>query len=141
MQAELNRSIAEGGSEESVGTTKNKKGETGGPGGALSGDFFTALATAIGRSLQAQANEVEKLSLKLEASVKANIAEKEKGLVGRGESGLSETKTIEAKNRDDGIMMDQTLLSAESMKLNFLATGLQSALKAVGDSLSTMGRS
>jgi hypothetical protein len=36
MQAEINRSIAEGGSEESVGATKNKKG-------GLSGDFLLHL--------------------------------------------------------------------------------------------------
>jgi hypothetical protein len=139
MQAELNRSIAEGGSEESVGTTK--KGDKSGAACGLSGDFFTALARAIGSTLQAQANEVQELSGKLERTVNANIAAKEANLVGRGDAGLTETDAVKAKNADDGIMVQQTMLSAESMKLNFLATGLQTALKAVGDSLSTMGRS
>jgi hypothetical protein len=154
MQAELNRSIAESGSEESVGTTK--KGDKSGAACGLSGDFFTALARAIGSTLQAQADKVAILSGDLERSVNANIGAKEAGLVGCGDPGLTETDAVRAKGADDkimvqhlpevhkdaseGIMYQQTLLGAEAQKLGFLANGFQNALKSVGDALATMGR-
>jgi uncharacterized protein (DUF342 family) len=94
----------------------------------------------MGKTLQAQADEVKKLSDNLSLAVDENIKFKTKALANRGDEGLSKTNQTIAETKSDKIMQLQTELSAESMKLNFLATGFQTALKAVGDSLSTMGR-
>jgi hypothetical protein len=141
LRALINQMLSEGGGENTSGTGKNQKGNKEGTTAPLSGDFFTTLAKAIGETLKMQAEEVRARSAGLSSAVADNIKAKEQALAGQGSKGLSDTEAVKAKNRDDHIMTLQTDLSAESMKLNFLSTGLQSALKAVGDSLSTMGRS
>ncbi|ARU59450.1 hypothetical protein OLMES_5470 [Oleiphilus messinensis] len=86
-------------------------------------DFFIALARAMGSSLQEQASIVEGLSEKL--------ADKQKEH-GKGQNDQATSSQI---------MSLQTELAAESTRLNYMATGIQTALKNIGQALSTLGRS
>ena len=135
--------IAEGGSAEGSKKEKSKEAAKGGAGVAapeIAGDFFTAFATAIGTALQEQANSVEKISDTLTKTVTDHVKDVGDKLKATGSEGLDQKGVQEKDLADKGIMLQQTLLSAEGMKLNFLSTGLQSALKSVSDSLNTMGR-
>lgn len=115
LVAELRRIQAE--ANVSIGEGEDKKANN----GKGKKDFFIALAEALGRALQDQAIKVEGMTKKVGEMIDAKAASN-------------------SQEGSEGIMYQQTLLAAESQKLNFLATGFQSALKAVGDSLSTMGR-
>lgn len=86
-------------------------------------DFFIALARAMGSSLQEQASIVEGLSEKL--------ADKQKEH-GKGQNDQATSSQI---------MSLQTELAAESTRLNYMATGIQTALINIGQALSTLGRS
>lgn len=89
-------------------------GDTGSVGGDsdVSGadDFFIAMARALGKTMQDQANKVKELADKVSGS------------------------------KDEELTKNQTLLSAESQKMQFLSQTVQTALSAVGQSLSTLGR-
>lgn len=91
------------------------------------GDFFTAMAEALGLALQAQANKVEALSNDLADAVN------------KSDSISSDDRDAKSQ-ADNQIMLLQTQVSSESARLNFMATGIQTALSKIGDALTTLGR-
>ncbi|WP_416397499.1 hypothetical protein [Allohahella sp. A8] len=128
-------------------------------------DFFTALAHAIGETLQRQADTVKTLSDKM---MTTSAAEGNGGAAGstaptdgaagsptpadgtayptaqtaQATNSSTAGESVDPKNlqTSDDLMKVQTQLTAETMKMQFLSTGLQTALKSVSDSLNTMAR-
>ncbi|MAM87942.1 MAG: hypothetical protein CME36_11625 [unclassified Hahellaceae] len=136
--------VSDSGSAEGSKKAKDKAGAggSGGEGSAISGmDFFTSLAKAIGSTLQQQADIVKEKSTNLFDTVQKSVADQRAAIdAGKSGEGMSKEAAQRTSADSDNIMALQTDVSAESMKLNFLSTALQSALKSVSDSLNTMGR-
>lgn len=109
------KELSEGGDEEGG----KKSGSRGG-----APDFFIAMARALGQALQEQANKVEQLSNELSDAVNA----------------AQGTEGDDRADAQNAIMEVQTELMGESMRLNYMAQGIHTALAKTGEALSTMGR-
>ena len=115
-----------GGGNGAYGAGGGNGGGTGGTGTGLDvgGDWFTAIARALGKTLNQQAGNVRELSDQLSGAVGAA-----QGQQGDGRA--------DAQN---AIMELQTQLSAESQRMAYLSQGINTALTAIGNALSTLGR-
>ncbi len=103
-----------GGSEETCGAARSRGGD---------GDFFSAMATALGQALQEQANRVESLANELSDAVSAA-------------NGTEGDERADAQNE---IMLIQTQLSSEALRLNFMSSGIHTALTQIGQALANLG--
>ena len=99
-------------------------GSSSGAGEGGDGDFFIAMARALGKALQQQAEKVQELSNDLSDAVDAA-------------SGTEDNERADAQN---AIMELQTLLTAESQRLSYIANGIHTALVEIGRALGTLGR-
>lgn len=169
--------VSKGGSEESQSAREgranaavNRDSSVEGTEGTITADmdWFTALAHAMGKTLQTQGENIKTLSEQLSKMVeteKAAAAAEGNTILQRGgaisptipgqtdAAGAAATGSVNSQNaagqvhnpdaaaKSAGSIELQTKLSSETMKMQFLSTGLQGALKAVSDSLNTMGRS
>lgn len=105
-------------------------------------DFFTALATAVGELMQKSADEVFRLSGEVSnAYAQSASANKENAHQSTGTNQPTTTNNTGTEDADKAkLMMLQTEMSAATMRMNFMTTGLQSSLKAVADSLNSLAR-
>lgn len=102
-----------------------KSGQAGG------GDWFSALARALGKGLQAQADAVKDLSDKLCQAAEQHS----KDVMDTSDSGKAQ-----ASADQDKIMELQTQLTAESMRLSYMTNGIHSAITQIGQSLANLGQ-
>jgi|GEM_PF-2428055 len=102
-----------------------KSGQSGG------GDWFSALARALGKGLQAEADAVKDLSDKL-----CQAAEQHSQDV----MNTSDSGKAQASADQDKIMELQTQLTAESMRLSYMTNGIHSAITQIGQSLANLGQ-
>ena len=102
-----------------------KAGQSGG------GDWFSALARALGKGLQAQADAVKDLSDKLCQAAEQHS----KDVMDTSDSGKAQ-----ASADQDKIMELQTQLTAESMRLSYMTNGIHSAITQIGQSLANLGQ-
>ncbi len=118
-----------GGSEETSGAARsgNRAGSSEGAAGAEAGggggDFFIAMATALGKALQEQADRVKALAEDLADAVDAA-------------EGTEDEARADAQN---DIMLIQTQLSSEALRLNFMSSGIHTALTQIGQALTNLG--
>lgn len=125
---EVMRSVQEGGGSEETSGAARSSNRTGASGeGAAAegggGDFFIAMATALGKALQEQADRVKELADDLADAVDAA-------------EGTEDEDRADAQN---DIMLIQTQLSSEALRLNFMSSGIHTALTQIGQALTNLG--
>ncbi len=111
------------------GTGNSKASAASGQAGG--GDWFSALARALGKGLQAQADAVKDLSDKLCQAAEQHS----KDVMNTSDSGKAQ-----ASADQDKIMELQTQLTAESMRLSYMTNGIHSAITQIGQSLANLGQ-
>ncbi|MBN8887436.1 MAG: hypothetical protein J0I77_17060 [Rudaea sp.] len=95
------------------------------------GDWFSALARALGKGLQSEADAVKDLSDKLCDAAQQHSQD----VMDTSDSGKAQ-----ASADQDKIMELQTQLTAESMRLSYMTNGIHSAITQIGQSLSNLGQ-
>ena len=116
LQQALQESNGQGGSSQGGGASGSggSAGAGGTSGSSGGGDFFMAMAKALGQAAQQQANAIQQDSQNVTNDMNGG-----------------------AKSGDPNLVQDQTTLMADSQKLGFMMQSINTCLNAVGDALKT----
>ncbi len=125
----------------------NNQCERGEQSGSNSGDWFIAIASALAKVIQNQADKVKGQSDKVsDLSDKQKQEEADAASKGSQESSQASNGTDASKtsngtsSTDNELQKEMTMLKAESQKLEFLTTAVNTTLDKISGSLNQLGR-